>query len=264
MSRARGRLDQTPTNDPQLIVRDLVSYARHSPRRLGKFRSLVSAQQFVVGYRAVLAHVPAGSSVLDWGAGGGHFSYGLQRIGHKVTGYAFRDFPLREHLGGDYLFKVGSGSDPVGIPFEDSSIDAVASIGVLEHVRETGGDEVKSLSEVRRILRPGGVFICCHLPNRRSWIEALRTAVMRHSHHHENTYTDEDVRQMCDAAGLELVEHRRYAFLPRNFWNSMPAILRNSSIVATIWGGLDRLLHIPLGAFSQNHLFVARRPLSGV
>jgi hypothetical protein len=34
----------------------------------------------------------------------------------------------------------------VMLPFPDTCFDAVASVGVLEHVRETGGNELASLA----------------------------------------------------------------------------------------------------------------------
>jgi SAM-dependent methyltransferase len=41
------------------------------------------------------------------------------------------------------------------LPFKDNSIDAVMSIAVLEHVREPA----KALSEVHRVLKPGGLVL---------------------------------------------------------------------------------------------------------
>jgi SAM-dependent methyltransferase len=109
------------------------------------------------------------------------------------------------------------GADPVGLPFEDRSFDAVLSIGVLEHVRETGGDEIASLREIRRILRPGGFFICVHLPNRFSWIEFLARALGRSSHRF--SYTRTDILRLSGNAGLRVIEIGRYGALPRNLWS---------------------------------------------
>ncbi|MBQ4132690.1 MAG: methyltransferase domain-containing protein [Desulfovibrionaceae bacterium] len=45
------------------------------------------------------------------------------------------------------------------------------SIGVFEHVHETGGDQLASLKEISRVLKPEGFFLCFHLPNKYSWVE---------------------------------------------------------------------------------------------
>ena len=49
------------------------------------------------------------------------------------------------------------------LAFPDASFDAVYSFGVLHHV----ADPLRAFAEVRRVLRPGGVF-CGGLYNRRS------------------------------------------------------------------------------------------------
>jgi len=54
-------------------------------------------------------------------------------------------------------------SPPIVLPFDDASIDIVTMNSVLHHVEET--DDF--LREVERILKPGGVFVIGHEPNRR-------------------------------------------------------------------------------------------------
>ncbi len=224
-----------------------------------QFRRLTTAHQYRRLYRLVEANVPEGAAVLDWGAGNGHVSYGLTRMGYEVSGFSFEDFGLRSHLGAGYRFAQGTPDDPAGLPFAAGSFDAVMSVGVLEHVRETGGDERASLDEIHRVLRPGGVFLCYHLPNRYSLIEAL-TRRIPSAHSHRFRYTRGDIETLCARSGFELVAAGRYGALPRNLWHRAPARVGNSRIVAGAWDLLDATLGSLLSPWCQNYYFVARRP----
>ncbi len=82
-----------------------------------------------------------------------------------------------------------------------------------------------------RVTRPGGSFICHHLPNRLSWIEALSR--MRHPGrpapepacpgYHRYRFDAGQIRAMRAAAGLPVVELRAYGVLPRNPLVALPA-----------------------------------------
>ncbi len=124
-----------------------------------QFQSRVGSHQYLRLYELTRRYVTPGSSVLDWGAASGHFSYFLQSSGYRATGFSLYEEHVPKALLGDgYRLVLGDPSDPVTLPFADDSFDAVASIGVLEHVRETGGDEEASLREIGRVLRRGGVL----------------------------------------------------------------------------------------------------------
>lgn len=60
------------------------------------------------------------------------------------------------------------------LDYADEFFGAVIGAGVLEHVANIG----ESLTELWRVLRPGGALLLTHLPNARSWSEWLsrRTA----------------------------------------------------------------------------------------
>lgn len=66
---------------------------------------------------------------------------------------------------------VASATD---IPFDDNFFDSVVCRSVLHHIPETE----KALREIRRVLKPGGKFVCWE--TNKSW---LATLVRRHTQH---------------------------------------------------------------------------------
>jgi SAM-dependent methyltransferase len=144
------------------------------------------------------------------------------------------------------------------LPFPDACFDAVASVGVLEHVRETGGNELASLREIARVLRPSGILICYHLPNRYSWIDFLARRFPG-KHRHDYRYTRHDIEAFAFVIGLELLQIRRYGFLPRNSLGALPASFRRSKLFAGIWDASDMVFSLVLSPLCQSYLFVGRK-----
>ena len=99
-----------------------------------------------------------GKVVLDLGCGGGFMSEALAREGADVIGVdpsgpaveAAREHARESNLRIDY--RVGTGER---IPLPDESVDCVVCVDVLEHVDSV--DDV--LSEITRVLKPGGLFL---------------------------------------------------------------------------------------------------------
>jgi SAM-dependent methyltransferase len=257
-------------------VADIFGVLGHSDagRTVAQFRSLAQANQYRQLYRLVQKHMPAGARVLDWGCGNGHFSFFLARTGASVTSYSFEPEPavfslLTPEERGRITFVRGSSADPHSLPFADRSFDCVFSIGVLEHVRETGGTEIASMREIRRVLRPGGRFVCYHLPNRYSYIEALNRLVhgpldptMRIPwKYHKYRFTRIQVQALCEAAGFDVLEMHRYGAIPRNVLGRLPGPLRDSRALASAVNLVDVVLEKALLPVSQNLAFVsASRP----
>jgi 2-polyprenyl-6-hydroxyphenyl methylase / 3-demethylubiquinone-9 3-methyltransferase len=99
-----------------------------------------------------------GKTVLDLGCGGGFMAEALATRGAVVTAIdpaAGAIDIAKRHAAGqglaiDYL--VGSGES---LPLGDKSFDCVVCVDVLEHV----ADLAAVLDEVKRVLKPGGVFL---------------------------------------------------------------------------------------------------------
>jgi SAM-dependent methyltransferase len=259
----KSDLSLAPTGGDDAILQELLARAGDAgDHGLAQFRTLVAAHQYRPLYDLFRKHVKPGAEVLDWGSGNGHFSYFLLRSGYRVCAFALHDEGFDAWApAGPYRFVSGDPKDPVRLPFADASFDAVSSIGVLEHVRETGGAEALSLREIARILRPGGAFVCWHLPNRWSWIEAIA----RHragQHHHAYRFTAREIDALLQEAGLERLWLDRYGFLPRNVWTRARSLRRlgRDRSVTRAWDALDALCARCLPVACQNFGFVARKP----
>ncbi len=99
-----------------------------------------------------------GLDVLDLGCGGGYMSAALAERGAYVVGIdpssaslqAARLHAAQAGLAIDYRQGIGE-----AIPAADRAFDRLVCVDVLEHVQ----DVAKVLAEVRRVLRPGGLFL---------------------------------------------------------------------------------------------------------
>lgn len=250
-----------PTLSPKSILHELVTNYGQTHKSL-QFGTYVSAYQYLKLYRLMQKYVPAGNAVLDWGTGSGHFSHFLIKAGYQASGFGFNEFPeLCKDINTDgYQYRQGSPAEPTRLPFMDDTFDAVASVGVLEHVRETGGDEQASLQEIFRILKPGGVFICYHFPNKYSWIEYLARFTSRFSHPY--LFTTADIQALIQTTPFELLERGRYALLPRNIWQS--SSFRDPEWgprIAATYNQADTVLGWLLPMICQNYYFVLRKPV---
>ena len=228
----------------------------HQGRWLAQFRSRGSAHQYTRLYTLVRHYVARGAKVLDWGVANGHFSYFLVRAGYEAYGYSLEDLTFEPLVRAD-RYRFVKGSDPVTLPFDDAAFDAVVSVGVLEHVTETGGDALASLREIGRTLRPGGSLICYHFPNRHSWIEWVARHAGRHQH--TNRYGRAEIERLVGEAGLELRGVGRYGALPRNSLGRLPGLLGPSAGFARAYDVADAVLAVPLAPVCQNYWFVACR-----
>lgn len=103
----------------------------------------------------LLTHVAAGQRVLDVGCGEGWFTAELARAGAHAVGVEVAEEPLRRARRRDSQLAFELVASAVAWPFSDAEFDAVWAGEVIEHVPDTAG----WLSELRRVLRPGGVLL---------------------------------------------------------------------------------------------------------
>jgi ubiquinone/menaquinone biosynthesis C-methylase UbiE len=95
--------------------------------------------------------IPVGASILEIGSGPSNpCSEFFSAIG-PVTGVDVS----AEVLGNSSLSRAET-YDGIHLPFADSSFDAAVSNHVMEHVEHP----LDHLAEIRRVLRPGGIYCC--------------------------------------------------------------------------------------------------------
>lgn len=210
-----------------------------------------------------------GDNVLDWSCGNGHFSFYLTYRKVRVTGSSFYDvipdFLKNEPL---FSFKLIDEKENTLLPFADSCFNSVFSIGTLEHVHETGGNQISSLKEIRRVLCPGGYFLCFHLPYKYSWVENIGRLIpnsLRKKLHigypHSKRFDKKSIEDMLKQTGFELIDYGLYNFLPRNFTHALPSRLKNNKIFIYAFTGVDKLFSSLLPFLCSQSFFIARKSL---
>jgi 2-polyprenyl-6-hydroxyphenyl methylase/3-demethylubiquinone-9 3-methyltransferase len=99
----------------------------------------------------------SGRRLLDVGCGGGYLCEEFAKTGFDVTGIDLSQNTLRaarEHATQSSLRINYEEGRAEAIPFSDSSFDYVSCCDVLEHVDDIN----KAISEIARVLKPGGFF----------------------------------------------------------------------------------------------------------
>ncbi len=132
---------------------------------------------------AAAAEAPAGSHVLDAGAGAAPY-----RSLFAHTRYVTSDWTGSVHaeaLGSDIVAPVEQ------LPVDNGSFDLVLATEVLEHVRDAGA----ALQELHRVLAPGG----------RLWLTTPFVWELHEEPHDFARYTSHALEQLMAAAGFEQV-----------------------------------------------------------
>lgn len=224
-----------------------------------RFEGLLTMLQYRKPYEITPRYIGKSKEVLDWGCGNGHFSYFRTQNGISATGFSFEPSPIFLRDSPLFEYAVGSPDDPVALPFSIERFDDVFSMGVLEHVYQTGGDEIGSLKEIHRVLRPNGRFFCFHFPNKYQWIEPVAKLLGGLEYFHERKYSIKQIRSLLDESGFTLLDWGRYNFLPRNQLRKLPASIKDNPLIVSVFQGLDQSLSFLLPMLCTNFYFVAEK-----
>lgn len=201
-----------------------------------------------------------GGRTLDWGCGYGQVSKLMSDRGGNVTSCeydAFVDGVETRPLATFPDLDVDLTSEPVKLPYDDASFDAVLSCGVLEHVHAP----LESLAELRRVLRPGGSLFVYKLPNRYSVLELVAKVGGLPYHGmriHDTLWGLRSAEAALTTTGFEVDWVRRSNFLPLTL--DHPAVNKRASGLWKLNGRLAGTRGLNL--LATNIDARARRPLS--
>jgi SAM-dependent methyltransferase len=171
----------------------------------------------------ILDHLPKGGLVVDAGCGVARWPIYLRQRGYRVFGLEWSHDACLIAKRTDPGLEVVR-TDIRRTPLKDRSVDAVLSLGVVEH--DEAGPLV-ALREARRILKPGGTLILAvpyNNPVRRLLINRLQSYVTRKRRRAswrlgfaEYRFSAREVRQFLEQCGFAVVSmHPNDLHPPKN------------------------------------------------
>lgn len=168
-----------------------------------------------------------GERLLDLGSGGGRHAFQAMRLGARVTALDYSAADLKDvaavagamieageiHI--DQWAGVVNG-DALDLPFPSESFDRVVISEVLEHI----WDDERVISELVRVLKPGG-RLAVTVPTR--WPERVSWALNYHYHDtpggHVRIFRQHELETKLERAGLYLRgSHHAHALHSPYWW----------------------------------------------
>ncbi len=170
----------------------------------------------------------AGERLLDMGAGGGRHAFECLRRGAHVTAFDLSAAELKDVMAVmGAMMEAGEmapGTHPgtcngsaLDLPFPDGSFERIIASEVLEHI----GDDRRAISELARVLKPGGT-IAVTVPR---WFPELVNWALDDEYHapasvggHVRIYRESALRGRLEAAGLTVVDRHHAHGLHSPYW----------------------------------------------
>jgi SAM-dependent methyltransferase len=171
--------------------------------------------------------ISPGERLLDLGCGGGRHSYEALRRGARVVA---ADLDLKElppvntmfgamHLEGEVPPEgdaAAVSADATNMPFPDGAFDKVIASEILEHVPH----DVAAMTEIARILRPGGtaaITVPAWFPERICW--ALSEEYHTNPGGHIRIFTRGELAAKLESVGLNVTgAHHAHALHSPYWW----------------------------------------------
>lgn len=159
---------------------------------------LMRGRRAIIRTTLASAGVAPGASILDFGCGSGITVASLSEAGYRAQGVDFAPDAI--------TFGTGQGISGLQVvadeklPYADASFDAITCMDVLEHLQ----DEQPALTEMRRVLKPGGVLVV--MVPAYMWLWGRQDEVA----HHYRRYTLGRLVEVVRRGELLAIERRSY------------------------------------------------------
>jgi len=228
---------------------------RRFTAHIGKLGNITQYSYYV---SIIKRHVPDSSAdIVDWGGQFGQVSRLLGNYYHQTVCYSPNSDELILYWQKEIGVTNALFSDPPGnyrkINIPDRFADAVVSSGVLEHTRENGVAEAEALSEIKRILKPGGLLFIWNLPYRFGSVEIINTIMKRNVHRYR--YDRKKIISLLDESGFVIDKIDHHEIMNMLMRNLLGAVIgHNRAFIA------DYILSKvpPLNLFRQHFTIIAR------
>jgi SAM-dependent methyltransferase len=185
-------------------------------------KPVTSYQYKLIGHIIRKYNIAKKSKVLDLGCGRGDFLEPFKNADIDISGVDFAENSIRELKKRGYAVKQCD-FEKNTVPFGDDYFDIVFSKSVIEHLSDPG----KYLSEIKRILKPGGRLIIM-TPD---WYSQYM--IFYNDHTHKQPYTLESLKNTLIESGFRDIDIRFFYQLPY-LWK-YPYLKFINSIIRWIW-----------------------------
>jgi SAM-dependent methyltransferase len=169
-----------------------------------------------------------GDKFLDAGAGFGRHAFEAARQGATVYAldYATDEVVMTRNTFGAMLEakeiteKAYGGvlrGDATKLPFDDNTFDCVVTSEVLEHIQ----DDVNVISELHRVLKPGGslgVTVPSWWPEKINWMLSDEYHAPKSVGGHVRIYSATELKAKLRSAGLEVTDSHHAHALHSPYW----------------------------------------------
>jgi len=169
-----------------------------------------------------------GDKFLDAGAGFGRHAFEAARQGATVFAldYASDEVVMTRNTFGAMLeakeiteqaYGGVLRGDATKLPFEDNTFDCVVTSEVLEHIQ----DDVNVISELHRVLKPGGslgVTVPSWWPEKINWMLSDEYHAPKSAGGHVRIYSATELKAKLRSAGLEVTASHHAHALHSPYW----------------------------------------------
>ena len=169
-----------------------------------------------------------GAKFLDAGAGFGRHAFEAARQGATVFAldYASDEVVMTRNTFGAMLeakeiteqaYGGVLRGDATKLPFADNTFDCVVTSEVLEHIQ----DDVSAISELHRVLKPGGslgVTVPSWWPEKINWMLSDEYHAPKSVGGHVRIYSATELKAKLRSAGLEVIDSHHAHALHSPYW----------------------------------------------